>query len=229
MSRSQKLQKLETRIGYSFSDRSLLENALTHGSYGDGRRKIDDYQRLEFLGDRVLGLFTAEILYRKSDENEGGLARKLNALVRKETCAEISQELDLGDMILMSKAAVKQGGRTKVSILGDAAESLLGAIFLDGGFEAAKIFYQQFWHERVLNVLDQAMKDPKTELQERAAAQKINPPVYTLAGQTGPDHRPHFQIEVTVGTQETGRGEGLSKKDAERAAAADLLEKWKLP
>jgi len=227
MNLERKMKALESRIGYDFKDRALLKRALTHGSFGDGRRQIDDYQRLEFLGDRVLGLFTAGFLYQKSDEDEGGLARKLNALVRKETCAEIAAELELGDMLFMSKAAEKQGGREKISILGDVAESVLGAIYLDGGYDAAKTFYERHWHERLLGVLDRAMKDPKTELQERAAAQKNDPPKYQTLDQSGPDHRPHFQIEVSVDGVGKGVGDGSSKKDAERAAAADLLSRWK--
>ncbi len=226
MSLQRKLDKLQTRLDYQFSDTALLERALTHGSYGDGRRKIEDYQRLEFLGDRVLGLFTAQILYEKSEEDEGGLARKLNALVRKETCAEISEELEIGEFILMSKATERQGGRERISILADVAESLLGAIYLDGGYEAAKVFYHKFWYGRMLEVLDHSMKDPKTELQERAAAEKLEPPVYEVIGQTGPDHRPSFVMTVVVGDERIGQGEGLSKKDAEREAARDLLRQW---
>lgn len=228
MSLKRKLDRLQKQIDYQFSDLELLERALTHGSFGDGRRKIGDYQRLEFLGDRVLGLFTAQILYEQSEEDEGGLARKLNALVRKETCAEISQELGLGDYILMSKATERQGGREKVSILGDIAESLLGAIYLDGGYEAAKAFYRKFWYGRMQAVLGLSMKDPKTELQERAAAEKLEAPVYEVVGQSGPDHRPSFIISVVIGDDRTGTGEGPSKKDAEREAARDLLEKWAL-
>ena len=226
MSLTRKLSALQERIDYQFSDIDLLSRALTHGSYGDGRRKIADYQRLEFLGDRVLGLFTAQILYQKSDEDEGGLARKLNALVRKETCAEISAELQLGELVRMSKATEKQSGREKVSILGDIAESLLGAIYIDGGYEAAKAFYEKFWYDRMLDVLNRSMKDPKTELQERAASQKFEMPTYKVLEQSGPDHRPNFLVTVDVAGKVIGRGEGPSKKDAEREAAKDLLSQW---
>lgn len=221
-----RLSGLEDRLGYAFKDRVLLVQALTHGSFGDGRRKIDNYQRLEFLGDRVLGLFTAGILYLKSDEDEGGLARKLNALVRKETCAEVAVELELGSLIHMSKATEKQGGRDRVSILGDASEAILGAIYLDGGYDAAKAFYNRFWHDRMLGVLGRSLKDPKTELQERAAAKKMSAPDYKVVEQTGPDHRPSFVISVAIGDDWVGTGSGANKKDAEREAAQDLLDKW---
>ena len=226
MSLSRKLDLLQERIGYKFNDFELLQRALTHGSYGDGRRRVENYQRLEFLGDRVLGLFTAEILYEKSDEDEGGLARKLNALVRKETCASISAELGLGELVRMSKATEKQAGREKVSILADIAESLLGAIYLDGGIEAAHAFYKKFWYGRMLQVLNQSMKDPKTELQEKAAASRLPAPVYTVTGQSGPDHRPSFIVQVSVTGKGTGEGQGANKKDAERKAAQNLLSRW---
>lgn len=226
MSLDRRLSALEDRLGYEFSDRDLLVQALTHGSYGDGRRKIDNYQRLEFLGDRVLGLFTAGILYLQSDADEGGLARKLNALVRKETCADVAEELELGQILRMSKATEKQGGRERLSILGDASEAVLGAIYLDGGYDAAKEFYERYWHDRMQRVLDHSLKDPKTELQERAAAKKLDSPVYKVMEQTGPDHRPSFSIEVSVGADDIGAGEGPSKKEAERRAAQDLLTKW---
>lgn len=227
MSLDRRLSALEDKLGYKFSDRELLVQALTHGSYGDGRRKVDNYQRLEFLGDRVLGLFTAGILYLQSDDDEGGLARKLNALVRKETCAEVASELDLGQMVRMSKATERQGGRERVSILGDASEAVLGAIYLDGGYEAAKEFYTRFWEARMIGVLGHCLKDPKTELQERAASRKLAAPKYEIIEQTGPDHRPSFIMKVTIGDEWIGTGAGANKKDAEREAAQDLLEQWK--
>lgn len=226
MSYEERLCNLEIRLGYKFKNRAWLERALTHGSYGDGRRKTGDYERLEFLGDRVLGLLTAETLFKKSSDDEGGLAIKLNALVRKETCAEISEELNIGPLLMMSKSTEKLGGRERVSILGDAAEAILGAIYLDGGFEASRSFYQKYWYDRLLDVLLNSVKDPKTELQERAAASKLGSPVYSVVGQTGPDHRPSFIVEVAVAGKGTSQGEGLNKKEAERIAAASLLANW---
>lgn len=221
--------KLEARIGYVFSNRALLATALTHSSYGDGRRKGPDNERLEFLGDRVLGLLTADMLYTQSGASEGAMARKLNALVRKETCADIARELDVSAALLMSKSEEKQKGREKTSILGDACESLMAAIYLDGGLDAAKTFYHAHWSARIIEVLQKSDKDPKTALQEKVSAAKIDPPVYELVSRSGPDHRPEFIVSVTVKGKRPGVGTGPSKKVAERMAATDLLKNWNNP
>ena len=227
MSQAKRLDALESKIGYKFNDRDLLIRALTHSSFGDGRRKVNNYERLEFLGDRVLGLLTAETLFHQSKDDEGGLARKLNALVRKETCADVAMDLGLGDIMQISKSAEKQGGREKVSILGDLAESVLGAVFLDGGFEAAKVFYFSSWEDRISRVLTSSHKDPKTELQEKAAASRRPNPSYEVVDRSGPDHRPVFQIKVSVDGVGDAMGQGASKKDAERHAAQALLDVWR--
>lgn len=200
--------------------------ALTHSSYGDGRRKTPDYERLEFLGDRVLGLMTAEKLYFLSGEKEGTLARRLNALVRKETCARISRRLGIGEALLISPSEEKQGGREKTSILGDACESILGAIYLDGGFPAAQTFFDKHWKNDIDAVTNKSMKDPKTALQEKASGESKALPVYTVLERSGPDHKPLFVIEVEVEGIGSAKGTGKSKKDAERYAAIHLLEEW---
>lgn len=220
------LSSLETRIGYTFRNRELLLTALTHSSYGDGRRKFDDNEKLEFLGDRVLGLFTAEMLFLRGGKSEGKMARHLNALVRKETCADMARQIDLSSAIRMSKAEEKQGGRDKTSILGDACEALIAAIYLDGGPTPARNFYAKLWGSRIDKVVGTSAKDPKSELQERASADGFSPPAYKLANRSGPDHNPQFFMEVTVVGKGTGQGVGRSKKLAERFAAADLLDKW---
>jgi len=218
--------ELERRLGYTFNDKSLILNALTHSSYGDGQRKIDDYERLEFLGDRVLGLLTAEKLYKATKVDQGGLARRLNSLVRKETCIRVSIALDIGDAILMSQSEQKQGGRAKNSILGDVCESVLGAIYIDGGYKAASEFYEQFWTEEFKTVLASSSKDPKTLVQEKSAAVNKGLPVYNTLERSGPDHRPHFVVELSISGVGSSLGEGSSKKKAERRAAQQLLEKW---
>ena len=217
---------LEKSIDYVFNDKDLAMRALTHSSYGDGRRKAPDYERLEFLGDRVLGLMTAEKLFFLSSEKEGTLARRLNALVRKETCARISRRLGIGEALLLSPSEEKQGGREKTSILGDACESILGAIYLDGGFSAAQKFYDCHWKEDIDAVTNKSMKDPKTELQEKASVANKTLPVYTILERSGPDHKPLFVIEVEVDGVGSAKGTGKSKKDAERYAAVHLLEDW---
>jgi len=221
-----RLVALETRIDYKFRDTSLLIRAMTHSSYGDGQRKTPDNERLEFLGDRVLGLLTAEALFHYSVEAEGTLARRLNALVRKETCAKIAREIGLGDGLLLSSAEDRQGGREKMSILGDACEALIAAIYIDGGFAEAKRFFDRYWIPILEEVVKKSAKDPKTLLQERAMAGHHGLPKYDIIERSGPDHRPLFVIEVTVGMIGSARGSGKSKRDAERYAATHLLESW---
>lgn len=221
-----KLSTLQERMDYEFSDAQLLTTAMTHSSYGDGQRKVVNYERLEFLGDRVLGLLTANLLYHAQEEAEGGMARRLNALVRKETCARVARAIGLGDALLISASEDKQGGRDKNSILGDACESLLGAIYLDGGMESAAAFYETHWSEEIERVLAKSAKDPKTELQERASVMGGGAPLYTVIEQTGPDHRPLFVVEVIVDQIGSAKGTGKSKKIAERFAALHLLEVW---
>ncbi|MDB2437644.1 ribonuclease III [Hellea sp.] len=221
-----RLSILENRMGYIFKDKELAMRALTHSSYGDGRRKTPDYERLEFLGDRVLGLMTAEKLFFLSREKEGALARRLNALVRKETCARIARHLGIGDALLISPSEERQGGRDKISILGDACESIMGAIYLDGGFPAAQAFFDVHWKEDIDAVTDKSMKDPKTTLQEKASIAKKTLPTYTTLNRSGPDHKPLFVIQVEVEGVGRATGTGKSKKDAERYAAIHLLEEW---
>lgn len=221
-----RLKLLEGSLGYVFKDKDLALRALTHSSYGDGRRKLPDYERLEFLGDRVLGLMTAEKLYELSSEKEGTLARRLNALVRKETCARIARRLGIGEALLISPSEEKQGGRDKASILGDACESILGAIYLDGGLPAAQKFFEIHWKSDIDAVTDKSMKDPKTTLQEKASVANKTLPTYTILERSGPDHKPLFVIEVEVEGIGKAKGTGKSKKDAERFAALHLLEGW---
>ncbi len=220
------LAGLEDAIQISFTDKQIIEKALTHPSYGDGRSKQPNYERLEFLGDRVLGLLTAERLFARKESDEGSMARRLNALVRKEACARVARKFDLGSYLLMSPSEVRQGGRDKTSILGDACESLLAAIYLDGGMEAARKFYDEFWRDELEAVFKKSNKDPKTELQEKASANKYGMPSYTVMERNGPDHRPLFVIEVDVPGLGAAKGTGKSKKDAERFAAQHLLENW---
>jgi len=221
-----RLAGLEEIIQISFQNKHLIEKALTHPSYGDGRSKKPNFERLEFLGDRVLGLLTAERLFLLDTSDEGSMARRLNALVRKEACARVARKIGLGTYLLMSPSEVRQGGRDKTSILGDACESLLAAIYLDGGMEAAGKFYDEFWHEELESVFKKSNKDPKTELQEKASAHGYGLPSYTVMERSGPDHRPLFVIEVDVPGLGAAKGTGKSKKDAERFAAQHLLGNW---
>ncbi len=220
------IDALEQRIAYKFKDRALAIKAMTHSSYGDGQRRTFDNERLEFLGDRVLGLLTAEALFHYSTESEGALARRLNALVRKETCAKVAREIGLGDALLLSVSEEKQGGREKISILGDACEALIAAIYLDGGYGAIQAFYNKFWIPILEGVARKSAKDPKTSLQEKAMACGADLPKYSVLERSGPDHKPLFVIEVNVDGVGSAKGTGKSKRDAERYAAQHLLEDW---
>ena len=224
--RYKRVEGLESRIGYTFKDRSLITRALRHSSYGDGQTKEPDNERLEFLGDRVLGLLTAEALFHHSSAPEGTLARRLNALVRKEMCAKIARKINLGDCLLLSASEERQGGRDKTSILGDACEALIAAIYLDGGLDAAKAFYDRLWKAELDDVASRSAKDPKTHLQELAMAEGRQLPRYEVVERKGPDHSPVFVIEVTVKGAGSARGEGSSKRVAERLAAQELIDNW---
>ncbi|PHR93410.1 MAG: ribonuclease III [Robiginitomaculum sp.] len=221
-----RLARLETTIDYVFKDKTLAVMSLTHSSYGDGRRQFFNNERLEFLGDRVLGLLTAERLYLECEGDEGNMARRLNALVRKETCARIARAVSLGEALLISPSEIKQGGRDKTSILGDACESLLAALYLDGGYSVVQKFYNDFWGVEIQKVAAISAKDPKTLLQEKASADGYKVPVYSVVKRSGPDHRPLFLVEVDVSGYGAAQGTGKSKKDAERFAALHLLENW---
>ncbi len=216
-------ESLEARIGYTFRSRALLERALTHASYGDGRRQVRNNERLEFLGDRVLGLLVADRLFRVYETvDEGGLAPRLNALVRKEACAQVARSIDLGAALRVSKSEDRNGGRDKTSILGDACEALLAAVYLDGGIDAAQAFFEKFWAEQ-LDALRAPPRDAKTVLQEWAARTGRGAPNYQVVRRSGPDHRPTFTVAVEVAPLDTVEGVGASKQEAENAAAKLLL------
>ncbi|MDG1418068.1 MAG: ribonuclease III [Maricaulis sp.] len=216
---------LETRLNYKFKNRELFERSLTHASYGDGRKGFKSYERLEFLGDRVLGLLTAERLHKIFDKvDEGGLAPRLNALVRKEACADVARTIKLGEALMMAPSEEKAGGRDKTSILGDACEALIAALYLDGGMPAVAAFYDTYWSDKI-EALRRQPKEAKSTLQEWAAKKKHGEPSYKMLGRKGPDHRPVFTVEVRVGKLDAATGEGSSKQIAERAAAAALLQR----
>lgn len=216
--------ELEARLGYAFHDRALLSEALTHGSALDvvakGRRS---YNRLEFLGDRVLGLIVSERLYREhADEEEGALAPRLNALVNKHACARAARAAELGAAIVMSPSEESSGGRDKDAILGDVCESVIGALYLDGGMAAARNFVSRFWGD-AFDARETAVRDAKTVLQEWAAAHRKGLS-YVLVAQTGPEHAPRFVIEARVDGHAPTQGEGASKRQAQRAAAEAFLK-----
>lgn len=210
---------IEGVTGRRPSDLPLFERALTHASHGG-----DHYERLEYLGDRVLGLAMAAWLYETfPDEPEGKLSRRLNALVARETCADVARELDVADWMRLGKQARDDGALDSDNVLGDVTEALIGALYLDAGMEAAAAFVRSAWGERV-STADKAPKHPKSALQEWAAAHDRRPPSYTLTGRSGPSHAPKFVVEVEIKGLGSASAEGLSKQEAETEAALKLLD-----
>lgn len=217
-----RLEPLEKALGWRFSDRSLLEEALTHASAATPARQSNE--RLEFLGDRVLGLLTAEALIaRFPGEAEGALAPRLNALVRRESLAEIAETLDLGAYLRLARSEAQTGGRKKTALLADAMEAVIAAVYLDGGLDAARAVYEPHWGPRLDQQVD-APIDAKTALQEWAQARGLQPPSYSLVERQGPDHAPSFTVAAELENGLRATGAGAAKRAAEQAAAAALLE-----
>ncbi len=222
-------EKLEARLGYRFADPDLLDRALTHSSaVSPGKRVERSYQRLEFLGDRVLGLVVADLLYRKMPKaNEGELSRSLNTLVRKETCAAIARELELGSYMHLGESEARTGGANKDAILGDIAEAVIGAIYCDGGLGQAYDFVERLFGAHI-DQSGNVRADPKTTLQEWAQGRGLEPPNYLQVERTGPDHAPEFTIAVQIGEFATITATGPSKKLAEHKAAEAFLIREKV-
>ena len=211
---------LEAKLGHRPLNPRLFERALTHASHGE-----DNYERLEFLGDRVLGFTIADWLYGLfPEEPEGKLSRRLNVLVSRETCAAVARELEVAPRLILGKQALADGGFDSDNILGDAVESLIGALWLDGGLEAARRFIRAAWASRV-DREDKPPKHPKSALQEWAAANNRKPPAYETLGRSGPHHAPTFVVKVSIRGAGEAEAEGLTKQEAETAAAGALLEK----
>ena len=217
---------LEARLGHVFADRSLIERALTHISGATSKEgRLGSYQRLEFLGDRVLGLAIASLLmetYPTADEGE--LSRRLAELVRAETCAEVAQAMDVGPYIRLGAGEAGSGGRRKAAILSDVCESVFGAVYLDAGYAAAAALVERFWRERLL-APRRPLRDPKTELQEWAQGRGMPAPLYREVARSGPDHNPQFLVAVTIDGVEEAEGAGRSKRAAEQAAAEAMLQR----
>ena len=211
---------VEAETGHAPADISLFERALTHSSRGGA-----DYERLEFLGDRVLGMVIASWLYaRFSGESEGQLSRRLNVLVSRETCAEVARNIALAPRMRLGKQALEDGAGDSDNVLGDMIEALLGALYLEGGIAAAETFVRRQW-ESLIDKQRSAPQHPKSGLQEWAAANNRKPPEYRLVDRSGPQHAPRFTVEVSVRGAGEAQAEGASKQEAEKEAARLLLEK----
>lgn len=213
------LADLARRMGHDFARPELLIEAMTHPSMGGASSN----QRLEFLGDRVLGLVIAEaLLAQDPSADEGALAPRLNALVRKETCAEIATAIDLGSALRMGRSEMISGGRRKMALLGDAMEAVIAAIYLDAGFDAARAFILRHWGDRIARARAQTA-DAKTALQEWAQARGMAPPDYADLDREGPDHAPVFSVEARLADGHAARGRAPSKRAAQQQAAEALL------
>jgi ribonuclease III len=223
--REARLAELEQRIGASFKDRDLLREALTHGSALDGAKtQRRSYDRLEFLGDRVLALIVADrLLQEHADEDEGEIAPRFNTLVNKRACAQAARAARLGEAVILSASEEAQGGRNKETILADICESVIGALYLDAGLSGARAFVERFWGDAFDEERTSA-RDAKTALQEWAASKKRGLS-YAVIEQSGPDHAPHFVVEARIDGFSPERGEAGSKREAQRAAASAFLKK----
>ncbi len=219
------VKKLQQRIGYKFRNPIILHEALTHASAAHGQKGIANYERLEFLGDRVLGLAIAEHLFHVFPAApEGELARRFNKLVQKATCAAVAAEISLGSHIRLGDSEARAGGRKKDSILADCCEALLGAIYLDGGWEPVKTFILTYWVPHMAETVELVPVDAKTTLQEWVQGRgETRLPRYVKIGSSGPDHAPLFVYEVRVEGLEPARGKGRSRRAAEQSAAEAML------
>lgn len=223
MKLSTQLRAFESRLGHKFAKPELLIRAVTHSSMSSPHR--DDNQRLEFLGDRVLGLVMAEALLNADPSAaEGLLAPRFNALVRKEACADVARQIDIGAVLKLGRSEMLTGGRRKEALLADAMEAVIAAVYLDAGYEVARERVVALWGARVANVEADA-RDAKTALQEWAQAQGEPPPNYIETAREGPDHAPVFTIEARLQSGPTQSATAPSKRQAEQAAAKALLAK----
>ena len=215
------VRAVEAILGHRFRNPSVLNAALTHSSLRKQTRT--SYERLEFLGDRVLGLVVADLLLKRfPKEPEGDLAKRQAALIKRDTLADIARSLGLGAHLKMSRGEVQSGNRDNANMLSDMVEALLAALYLDGGLEVARGFIGPIW-DPLIEAAKAPPKDAKTALQEASQARRLGLPSYSLKAQTGPDHSPVFVVEVRVKSKDPAVGEGKSKREAEQAAAAQML------
>lgn len=221
--RSSDLIALEAALGHKFNNPELLRRSLTHSSARGPGPSNEDFERLEFIGDRVLGLVVAELLGElMPTAREGDLARRFNQLVRRETCAAIARQIGLGQHLILSQSEADSGGRDKDTILADAMEAVLAAIFLDAGFEKVRTIIRKLW-EKQCSQPPETDQDAKSALQEWAQGRGMPLPRYVEISRTGPDHAPVFVSEVRIEGSKPERGEGPSKRAAEQAAASAVL------
>ena len=229
--RTEAVAALVDRLGHRFRDVALLERALTHSSVGEGADKAAGKparhnERLEFLGDRVLGLLVAQRLHNDYPAaDEGELSSRLHALVDKHACGRVGERLKVGEALRLSPGETKSGGRRKEGVVADAVEALLAAVFLDGGLDAARAVFDRAWAEELAAPAPRALNNPKSALQEWTQGQGRALPTYRVVGQTGSDHAPTFTVEVSIEGVEPLTAPGRSRQDAEKAAAMAMLQR----
>ena len=220
------LTQLEEKLGYQFKNRQLLSTAVTHSSYAnESKGRAECNERLEFLGDSVLGFVVADYLFRNHPEMpEGNLTKTRAALVCEKALSGFAAQIGLGDFLLLSNGEKHSGGRTRPSILADAFEAVIAAIYLDSGIEQARKFILRFVVPAVRSQKQNTFKDYKTQLQEIIQQNPEEQLSYALVGESGPDHKKHFVVEVRLNNNVIGKGGGKSKKEAEQQAAREALE-----
>ena len=217
-------QIMMERIGYAFKQPTLLENALTHSSYAnEGKRGLKSNERLEFLGDSVLGFITAGYLFRHGTGEEGELTRLRASLVCEKALSAYARKIGLGECLLLGRGELRGGGADRPSILADAFEAVIAALYLDGGLQAAEKFILPFIKEELTNQRRPQFKDYKTALQEIVQQNPEERLEYVLTGESGPDHNKQFTVEVHLNSNVIGNGRGRSKKEAEQQAAREAL------
>lgn len=220
------MKELESKIGYTFKNKELIKKAVTHSSFANEVSKRDgSNERLEFLGDAVLSIIISDYLYKNYNHLPEGELTKLRAsLVCEKSLFGFSKQLQMGEFLMLGKGEVLTGGRERSSILADAFEAVLAAIYLDGGIEPATTFVMKFALNELLSDKKAAFTDYKTMLQEIIQKNPDDKPIYILVGESGPDHDKKFMVEVSLNADIIGKGEGRSKKEAEQAAAAEALK-----
>ena len=221
--RAAAIAELEASLGYNFKDRALLERALTHASVGGGAA---DNERLEFLGDRVLALVMAEtLLTRDPDADAGPLSKRLHVLVNRDSCADVGRALGVGPALRLPGGETRRGARDQARFLADACEALIGAVYLDAGLDVARERVLALWSELLESPHDERTANPKSRLQEWAAAAGRGAPAYRLVSRDGPDHAPVFTVEASVVGAAPASASAGSRQAAEKAAALALLER----
>jgi ribonuclease-3 len=221
-----KIQIIEERLGYAFLQKALLEQALIHRSYANENKGVQHNERLEFLGDSVLGLVAAEYLYLRFPEySEGDLSQTRARLVEAGACAKYFQKFNIQEFLLLGKGEKMTEGKNKLSILADAFEAIVGAIYLDGGLSMAKSFWICHFEEEANQIIGSPARNYKAELQDRSQQKYKKVPTYKVLEESGPDHAKIFRVAVYVNDEESGIGIGKSKKEAEQQAAFEAIGK----